>query len=81
MDAAERDYRTSQFRRRTQAAALLALIGVGMFIGYWIEPKEYPRLAAAVWMGVMLVTLWMIGVAIFDAIETGRYFSRISRRR
>ena len=81
MDAAERDYRTGQFRRRTHAASLLAVIGVGMFIGYWIEPKQHPRLFASIWMGVLLITLWMIGVAIFDAIETGRYFSRISRRR
>jgi uncharacterized membrane protein len=81
MDAAERDYRTSKFRRRTHLASLLGLIGVVMLIGYCVDPAVYPRLAAAVWMGVLLITLWMIGVGIFEAIETGRYVSRISRRR
>lgn len=81
MDAAERDYRVSQFRRRTQTATLLALIGICMFVGYWVEPRAHPRVFGAIWLGVMLITLWMIGLAMFDAIETGRYFSRISRRR
>jgi len=81
MDALERDYRVGQFRRRTHMAALLALIGVFLFIAYWIEPQAHPRLFSANAILLLLVTLWMIGVAIFDAIETGRFFSRYSRRR
>ncbi|HEY2840449.1 MAG TPA: hypothetical protein VGJ26_14935 [Pirellulales bacterium] len=81
MDPAERDYRTGQFRRRTHMAALLALIAVFLFISYCINPKEHPRLFATNAMLVLLITIWMMGVAVFDAIETGRYFGRVSRRR
>jgi uncharacterized membrane protein len=81
MDPLERNYRVGQFRRRTHMAALLAIIGVFMFIAYCIEPQAHPKLFATNAIVLLLVTLWMIGVAIFDAIETGRFFARISRRR
>lgn len=81
MDALERDYRVGQFRRRTHMAALLALIGVFLFVAYWIEPQAHPRLFVTNAILLLLVTFWMIGVAVFDAIETGRFFSRLSRRR
>lgn len=70
----ERRYLHSRFRRRMQASALLAVLGVLIPLGDIVVPwKQFPGLGAAYWFFVLLLALWVIVLGIADAMATSAH--------
>jgi magnesium-transporting ATPase (P-type) len=82
-DAAERDYRRRQFRRRMQATSLLAVIAVGMVIGVAIPWRQWSSVSAYVfwWTGISILVVWLIALALADALSSGLYFNKVKQER
>jgi hypothetical protein len=78
MEADERSYRGSQFRRRMQASALIGVVGVAVLGGLWIDG---PPGEALYWCGVLLVVIWICLLAGADAASTQSFFRDVQKRR
>lgn len=68
-DPVELAFRQRQFRRRMQTSSMLLLLGAAILAGYWL-PREWPNVFVFVfyWCGVSLWTLWIILLALGDAL-------------
>lgn len=60
-----------QFRRRRWTSALILLLGVAIAGGEWVRS---PLWSLAYWLGVLLLVLWVVVLAILDAIATQQHF-------
>jgi hypothetical protein len=60
-------FRKRQFRRRMQTSSMLFLLGIAILAGYWI-PRERPNLFVLYWCGVFVWTLWIVLLAVGDAV-------------
>jgi len=81
LDAADRAYRRNQFVRRVQASSLLAIVAPAMFLGGRLQPQQSPKLFVALWGMIVVVTCWVVWLAIVDALASTRHFCRLSRER
>ena len=81
LDATDRAYRRDQFVRRVQASSLLALVAPAMFLGGRVEPEQSPKLFVALWGAIVVVTCWVVWLAILDALVSTRHFRRLSQER
>lgn len=72
-DDQERMHLNRQFRRRMQASGMLVLIGVMIAAGQFIDGKALPTLFTFYWMGVILLTFWLILLAMGDAVSIAHY--------
>ena len=71
---AERRYLHSRFRRRMQAAAILAVLGVLIPLGDIAIPwPQFPGLFAVFWGFVLLLAMWVIVLGIADVIATSSH--------
>jgi hypothetical protein len=81
----EHDYRRRQFRRRMQASGMIGILGIALFVGKsfflgreslipWIEDVV---IIVTYWFAVLLITVWMILLALVDLWATRRYVTRI----
>jgi hypothetical protein len=77
LDEQERLYHRRQFRRRMQASALIGAVGVAVVGGLWVNG---PPGEALYWFGVLLVVIWIVILAGFDAASTQSYFREAQRR-
>ncbi len=76
----ELDYRRRQFRRRMQTSAMLGLVGAGILVCQLVSLLSVPRvLVVVLWGGVMLLVLWLVLLAVADAVSTRLYFNRVKR--
>ncbi|MGE3313630.1 MAG: hypothetical protein AB7O26_00855 [Planctomycetaceae bacterium] len=68
-----------RFRRRMQTSAMLVVLGLLLAVGGTVIPwQNYPAAAQlAYWIGVLLLTFWVILLALGDILST-RVHSRIS---
>ena len=66
----DRDFRWRRFRRRMQSSAMLALAGILMLVGELIVPNDYPTLYISVWAAVFLLILWIVLLALADAVSS-----------
>lgn len=74
----ERDYRRRQFRRRVQTSAMLALLGLGLFLGRWLMEFPVPPFWKVLyWSGLLLLLFWMGLLAGADAVATRLHFGRL----
>jgi hypothetical protein len=74
---AERHFSWRQCRRRTQASAMIGLVGIAMCIYQLVPPDEV--LVMVYLGGLILVVMWIMLLAIGDAIETKSHFGRLRR--
>ena len=74
MEERERDFRYRQYRRRLQANWMIAVIGLAVIVGVWVTE---PLMAAAYWLGVVLVVAWMALLAVADVVATQMYYGRL----
>jgi len=80
LDPKEVDYRRRQFRRRMQTSAMLAVVGVGILVGWLLIVFRAPPLVTVVfWSGVMLLVVWLVVLATADMISTRYYYSRLKQ--
>lgn len=73
----ERDFLTRRRHRRRQTNRLLAMVAGAILVGAWLRD---PRLAVALWAGVILLIFWILLLAAADAVATRTYFARAAAR-
>jgi len=71
-------YRHSQFRRRIQISVMIGLLGAAIFVGdMLLTAKQGSSLFFALyWLGVTLVTCWVLLLAGLDILATSIHFGR-----
>jgi len=69
-----------QFRRRMQTSSMLLLLGGAILAGYWV-PRERPSLYVFYWCGVFLWTIWIMLLAVGDAVLSRLYLRAEVRQR
>ncbi len=74
LDEREVDYLRRQFRRRMQTSAMMAVVGVALLIGIWINALNSPLVAILYWLAVVLVVCWIALLAFADLISTRMYY-------
>ncbi len=74
MDERERDFLRRQYRRRTQANAIIAIVGVAIILGVWLTDSV---MVAAYWMGMVLLVGWMAMLAIIDLVSARTHYGRL----
>lgn len=79
-DDQERIHLGRQFRRRMQASGLLVLIGALIAGGQFIDGKALPKLFTIYWLGVIVLTFWLILLAMGDWVSIANY-SRVAQAR
>lgn len=70
----EEEFAWRRFRRRMQASAMMAVIGIGLMLG---QLPMSPLVALFYWGGVLLIVLWMMLLALADALNSYWYFRRV----
>lgn len=74
----ERRFAWRQCRRRSQASAMIGIVGLGICI-YQLIPRD--EVVVTVYLGGMIfVVLWIMLLAIGDVIDTRAHFGRIHRQ-
>lgn len=74
----ERRFAWRQCRRRSQASAMIGIVGLGICI-YQLIPRD--EVVVTVYLGGMIfVVLWIMLLAIGDVIDTRTYFGRVRRQ-
>ena len=68
LDEGESQYFKSQYRRRMQTSAIIALLGVMLFVGdvvlpLFLERKNLAAVFGVYWLVVLLLTLWIFVLA------------------
>lgn len=81
LTAADLRFYERQYARRMQTSALLITLGalIGLF-GYLKFVEDSPIFATCYVIGLLLLALWLILLAVSDAIATRVYSSRLDRR-
>jgi peptidoglycan/LPS O-acetylase OafA/YrhL len=78
MGEPERRFAWRQCRRRSQASAMIGVVGLGICI-YQLIPRD--EVVVTVYLGGMIfVVLWIMLLAIGDVIDTRAHFGRIHRQ-
>jgi small-conductance mechanosensitive channel len=67
----ELDFRRRQFRRRMQTSAMLAVLAAAIFAGCFVTA---PHWAGWYWAAVLLVALWVLLLAMVDALATRMHY-------
>lgn len=85
LDERERRHLHSRFRRRMQASAILAALGVLIPLGGIVIPwQQFPGFFAPYWIAVLLLALWVILLGMADVVATSAHtraeLSRIRRQ-
>jgi len=73
LDEADREHFRKRFYRRMQASGMMVLIGVLMIVGLLFITKEHKLLFGFYWMGVLVLTFWLIVLALGDAVSIAIY--------
>lgn len=71
LEAPDRDFFRRQFRRRVQTSGMLVLLGLMLPVGdaLLVWGRE-PLTATLFWLGVLLITLWVMALAAGDWLLT-----------
>ncbi|HSG70224.1 MAG TPA: hypothetical protein VLA12_07405 [Planctomycetaceae bacterium] len=73
LDEADREHFRKRYRRRMQASGIIVLIGVLMIVGLLFITKDHKLLFGFYWMFVLVLTFWLIALALGDAISIATY--------
>jgi hypothetical protein len=73
----EREYRSTQYRRRMQTSAMLGLLAVAIFAGSFIT--EPPLAVLLFWAAVLVVLGWVALLAVADMVATKLHFGRLQQ--
>lgn len=71
---AQRDFYHRQFRRRIQVSAMLGILAVMLAAESWLtQPLAYVLIG----LGMLLLLLWIMLLAVMDAVATRFHFERL----
>lgn len=71
LDEPDRDFFRRQFRRRMQTSGMVVLLGLMLPVGDGLLVWGRQPLAATIfWLGVLLLTLWIMALAVGDWLLT-----------
>jgi hypothetical protein len=73
LDDFDRRHFHRRYRRRMQASGLIVLIGALLIVGLLVITKEQKLLFGVFWLGVLLLTFWLILLAVGDALSIAAY--------
>ena len=76
MEEREQNFFHRQYRRRSQANSIIAIVGVAIILGVWVTDSV---MVAAYWLGVALLVGWMALLAVVDLVTTRMHYSRLHR--
>jgi hypothetical protein len=76
---AERDYLWSQFRRRSQATAMLGVLAVLMLASLWLELMA-PWVFAIYILSMLALVAWVVLLAVADMIASRQHFSHVQTK-
>lgn len=81
LSVADRQFYDQQYRRRMQTSALTVTLGalIGL-CGYIRALEQSPIFATCYVIGLLLLSLWLILLALSDAVASRVYSSRVHRR-
>jgi len=81
LSEADQQFYEQQYRRRMQTSALAVTLGslIGMF-GYIPAMESSPIFATCYVLGLLLLSLWLILMALSDALASRVYTNRAHRR-
>jgi len=71
--APDLDFIWRQTRRRLKVSSILGMVGVAAFAGQFLQPA----LRIFVWAAIVMLTLWMMLLAVVDMMAIRRHFSQI----
>ena len=72
----DREFYRNQHRRRMQVSVMLGLTGVGLFVGSFISPRQFPTLAVCWWGGTISLVAWVAVLGLADMVAI-RNFARV----
>ena len=75
-DEKQQRFVRGQFRRRAQTSAMIGLVGVLIFAGFWIDQGI---MGLVYWCGIVLLVIWIMLLAVVDMIATRIHFARLTR--
>ncbi|MDC0273230.1 hypothetical protein OAK91_00685 [Planctomycetaceae bacterium] len=64
---------SKRYRRRMQASGMLVLLGVLITGGQFIDGEAHPLVFSIYWVVVLLLTFWLILLAMGDALSIAAY--------
>ena len=71
LDPNDRKHFYARYRRRMQTSGMLVFLGVLIPLGDWlIDRNKNPLPATIVWIVVLLLTMWVIVMALGDMLST-----------
>ena len=71
LDPNDRRHFYARYRRRMQTSGILVLLGILIPLGDWlIDRNKNPLPATIVWIVVLLLTMWVIVMALGDMLST-----------
>jgi uncharacterized membrane protein YesL len=73
LDEADLEHFRKRYYRRTQASGMMALIGILMIVGLLFITKDHKLLFGFYWMFVLVLTFWLILLALGDAVSIATY--------
>jgi UDP-N-acetylmuramyl pentapeptide phosphotransferase/UDP-N-acetylglucosamine-1-phosphate transferase len=77
LDEREYIFRYRQFRRRLQTSVMIGLMGVAIVVGQVLMDLGVSwRSKVWYWIGVLGLLLWILLLAVADAVATSAYYSR-----
>jgi hypothetical protein len=77
LDEREHNFRRRQFRRRMKTSIMIGVLGVAIAVGQLLFQVLQPtKLQGFYWIGVLLLLLWIMLLAVADAVATSAYYSR-----
>jgi hypothetical protein len=73
LDAVSLRFAQRQFRRRTQASALIAALGLAIAGGEFVHS---PWGSLGYWSGVLVLLIWTVTLALLDIVASHQHFGR-----
>lgn len=69
-----------RFRRRVQASSGIGLVGILLLVGALIDARSYPLAAACIWFAAILVTFWIVLIALLDLMTSRRQLADLKHQ-
>ncbi len=77
LSAGNLDFQWRRFRRRVQASGMVVLLGAALAAGQLISPRRHPSLFVYFWAGVFLLAVWVVLLALADAVSSRQHLTRL----
>ncbi len=73
----DREYYRLRLRRRVQTSGMVGVLGLLILGGLLLPPRQFPTLFVLLWIGVLLLLLWIVLLALADGMAAHQYHARL----